>query len=96
MSEKPNAIDYKVQLASLRERCGESIKRISTLRQAHHALHKALLAAIETGPKTVPELAVATGKPAQEIFWHLMALKKYNQVVEDRKQGGYVGYRKKS
>jgi hypothetical protein len=96
VNETTDRPDYKEQLKVLRERRGEAIQRINKLRQEHHALHTSLLAAMEAGPKTVPELAAAVSKPAQEVLWHLMALKKYNRVVEDKKQGEYVGYRKKN
>jgi len=96
MSETRESIDYREQLKSLRLRSPHTIERAAKLRQEQQKLHKAMLAEMENGPKTVPELAQALGRETREVFWHLMALKKYNMVVEDKKQGEYVGYCKKN
>ena len=40
----------------------------------------------------MPELAAATGMPADEVLWYMAALKKYGEVVEAEKCGGYFRY----
>jgi predicted transcriptional regulator len=80
----------------LRQCNPETIERAAKLRQEQQKLHKAILAEMEHGPKTVPELAQALERETREVFWHLMALKKYNRISEDKKQGEYVGYCKKN
>jgi len=96
MSEKKENTDYKDQLKTLRDRNPVTVEQAGKLRLKQQKLHKALLAEIENGPKTVPELAVALECESREVLWHLMALKKYNKVVDDKKQGEYVGYCKKN
>lgn len=44
-------------------------------------------------PRTVPELAEATGLPTQTAFWYLMGLKKYGSVAEGEQDGDYFQYR---
>ncbi len=44
------------------------------------------------GPATVPAVAEATGLAADKVLWYLAALKKYGQVVEEGKEGGYYRY----
>ncbi len=48
---------------------------------------------LKEGAATVPVLAEATGLPAQTVFWHLIAFKKYGKVVEGAQEGDYFQYR---
>ena len=41
---------------------------------------------------TVPELHAATGLPANEILWYLMAWKKYGHIVESEACEDYYKY----
>lgn len=41
---------------------------------------------------TVPELHAATGLPAYEILWNLMAWKKYGHIVESEACEDYYKY----
>ena len=53
---------------------------------------KALKQSLQTGGKTVPELARDTGLPASEVLWYLAALKKYGEIDEGAKAGSYFRY----
>lgn len=44
------------------------------------------------GGKTAPELAHLSGMPASEVLWYLASLKKYGEVFEGEKDGGYYRY----
>lgn len=48
---------------------------------------------LKEGPRTVLELAEATGMPTQALFWQLMSLKKYGRVAEGEQDGDYFQYR---
>ncbi len=48
---------------------------------------------LKESPRTVPELAEATGIPSQTVFWYLMGLKKYGRVAEGDQDGDYFRYR---
>lgn len=76
----------------LRERRGGVPKELAdrSRRQAH--IHKVLKAALTDGPKTVPEIATITELPSHEVFWYVMGLKKYGQIVEDAERDGYFAY----
>ena len=53
---------------------------------------KAIKGHLEKGAATVPEVAGATEMPADEVLWYMAALKKYGQIVEAEKDGGYFRY----
>jgi hypothetical protein len=76
----------------LRERRGgvppEFVQR--SRRQAQ--THKLLTGALKDGPKTVPEIAQITALPTHELFWYLMGMKKYGQIVEGEERDGYYEY----
>ena len=46
------------------------------------AMHCHLLAALEDGPKTVPEIAQAMGHPSHEVMYWVMAARRYGLVKE--------------
>lgn len=46
------------------------------------AMRRHLLAALEDGPKTVPEIARAMGQPSHEVMYWLMAARRYGLVKE--------------
>lgn len=53
---------------------------------------KAILAALACGAKTVPEVAAETGIDAQQVFWMINALRKYNKAAGVGKRGDYTTY----
>lgn len=48
--------------------------------------------ALKHGPMTVPEIRAATGIPADQVLWYLMAWKKYGQIVEVEQSEDYYSY----
>jgi predicted Rossmann fold nucleotide-binding protein DprA/Smf involved in DNA uptake len=42
---------------------------------------------------TVPEIAEATGLPVSEVLWYVASLKKYGEILEGPKAGGYYRYK---
>lgn len=50
-------------------------------RKAYTDMRKALRSALEEEPKTIPELAKATGFSIEEVTYYLMTLRKYGDVV---------------
>ena len=68
----------------------ENIELMRKAREVQNAITKVL----KEGPKTVPEIAEATGIPKDEIFWHLMTMHKYGLVEpEEKDEEGYFRYR---
>lgn len=62
-----------------------------------NAAKKEVLAALEDGPATVPEIAERTGRPPAEVTWHLMTLRKFGDIETDRadEMDEFYYYRKK-
>jgi hypothetical protein len=42
---------------------------------------------------TVPEIAAAAGLPVSEVLWYVATLKKYGEILEGPKDGGYYRYK---
>ncbi|MBI9083393.1 MAG: hypothetical protein JEZ11_07335 [Desulfobacterales bacterium] len=53
---------------------------------------KSIKTHLEKGAGTVPEVADATGMPTEEVLWYMAALKKYGEIGESGKDGGYFRY----
>lgn len=80
----------------LRERLGAAPKRPAEISREHAKIKKQIRGALNDGPKTVPEVAEASGLQSSEVFWHLMSMKKYGEVVEGDERDSYVEYVLKS
>ncbi len=86
-TEKP-----KKPIQVLRERRGGVPKELAALRRDQSKIRKTLTESLHDGPKTVPELANATGIPSHTTLWYLMGLKKYGKVIEKEERDGYYEY----
>ena len=82
----------KAPVHILRDRRGGVPPALLELTRRQAAIRKQLTQALQAGPKTVPDLAAASGFPTHEVFWHLMAMKKYGQIVEGEERDGYFEY----
>jgi hypothetical protein len=85
----------KRPLEILRERRGGMSKELKEYFNAQQRVKKAIRAALAGGPKTVPEIAAESATPASDILWHLMAMRRYGEIVDGPEQDGYVLYRLK-
>jgi predicted transcriptional regulator len=47
-----------------------------------HVMRRRILKALESGPLTVPEIAMAIGSPSDEVMFWVMGMRKYGHVVE--------------
>jgi hypothetical protein len=72
----------KEQIAAVTARMKEQRQAVKTIKEH--------LAGAE---RTVPEIAVATGLPASEVLWYVASLKKYGEILEGAKAGGYYRYK---
>ncbi len=89
MSERRSTV------VQLRNRSGlkPSKENVELMRRSKE-VQTAITKALKDGPKTVPEIAKATGLSKDEIFWHLMTMHKYGVVEPDEKdEAGYFRYR---
>ena len=76
----------------LRDRQGGMSKELKDYFNAQQAVYKALRAALKEGPRTVPQLAAECKLPPPTVMWHLMALRRYGEVVDGPEQHGYLVY----
>jgi hypothetical protein len=47
-----------------------------------HLMRRPILEALGSGPLTIPQIAEAIGKPAQEVVFWVMGMRKYGYVAE--------------
>lgn len=84
--------EAKSPIQVLRERRGGVPKHLVERNRQQIAVRRKLVEALRAGPKTVPELAQATGLPRHHVFWHLMAMRKYGTVSEGAEREEYFLY----
>ena len=46
------------------------------------SMHRPILDAVAGGPLTIPAIAGAIGKPAEEVVYWVMGMRRYGQLVE--------------
>jgi predicted transcriptional regulator len=92
MSEKENARKRAEMLKHLREEHKETIARTQALFKEQQAIRRQISQVMRDAPKTVPEVAEATGLPADQVLWHITAMKKYDLAVETGMGGEYYQY----
>lgn len=78
MTDKGMQDKYKQQLKLARERHGKPSEARNAERKESLRLRKAVLDALASGPKTVPELAAEIGADPCKVLWHVAALRKCN------------------
>ena len=84
--------DKKAALKALRQERRPSIKRATAAMQAQRKTIKAIQETLAGGSATVPDIARHIRIPTDEVLWFIATMKKYGQVVEDGKDGGYYRY----
>lgn len=75
--------------AARKAQIAAATRRMKEQRRAVQAI-KERLAGTEL---TVPEIAAGTGLPLSEVMWYVATLKKYGEILEGGKAGGYFSYR---
>jgi hypothetical protein len=75
--------------AARKEQIAATTVRMKEQRQAIKAIKEHL----DGAELTVPEIAAATGLPVSEVLWYVASLKKYGEILEGPKDGGYYRYK---
>jgi hypothetical protein len=83
----------KETLKKLRDARGPAVQAAIDAHQEHVVDRRKIRAALAKGPVTVPELARACALPTRTVLWHLAAMRKYGELVEDAQVGDYFNYR---
>ena len=81
-----------VVLKRLRQEHQDTVARAQARLKEQKAIRRQICQAMRGAPKTVPEVAEATGLPANQVLWHLTAMKKYDLAVETGMCGEYYLY----
>jgi hypothetical protein len=89
---KEDAKKRTALLKRLREEHKETVARTQALLKEQKAIRRQICQAIRDTPKTVPEVAEATGLPTDQALWHITAMKKYDLAVETGMCGEYYLY----
>lgn len=79
-------------MKQLRIQRKKSIETASAIMKTQKREMKTIREYLQQGDATVPDIAVATAMPVDQTLWYLMAMKKYGEVVEAQKEGGYFKY----
>jgi predicted transcriptional regulator len=95
MSESPQ-IDKpaaeKTPLTLLRERRGGMSDELKEYFRLQQQTRKGLRTALKEGSKTVPELAALLNLEKPATLWHVMAMRRYGEVIEKAERNGYPLY----
>ena len=89
---QPRTDKPKRAIEVLRERHGGMSKELKEYFNDQQKIYKALRAALKNGPRTVPQLAKECSLPSPIVMWHLMALRRYGQVLDGPEENGYLRY----
>ena len=93
MSDRPESAQTRTQrLKALRERYRDSVSRVQAQVKAQNEIRRQIRQVFTSEARTVPEIAQACGLPADQVFWHIMAMRKYGQVEEQGMDGQYYRY----
>ena len=82
----------KKPIQVFREKRGLELKKAQERHRETLKVKKQITGALGDAAMTAPELAKATGLPADLVFWHLMAMKKYGEIEEGEEREGYFAY----
>ena len=92
MNTTLNAKHRSQFLKQLREEHHETVAQVQAQLKEQQAIRRQIAQAMRDTPKTVPEIAEVSGLPAEQVLWHLIAMKKYNLVIETGLSGEYYLY----
>ena len=82
----------KEAMKKLRESRKPIIKATSARVKENRKAVKAIKEQLQDEARTVPEIAEATGLASAEVLWFIATLKKYGEILEGDKDGGYFRY----
>lgn len=83
ITDKEAAHKRTAMLADLRKERREKVEQAQALLKEQQAVRKTLSRVMQGEPRSIPEIAAATNLPPHEVLWHITAMKKYGEVLED-------------
>lgn len=82
----------KEAMKKLRSDRKKWITQASTMVKEQKKILKAIKGHLADQPATVPEISEATGVSSDSVLWYLATLKKYGNITEGEKDGGFFRY----
>jgi predicted Rossmann fold nucleotide-binding protein DprA/Smf involved in DNA uptake len=92
MSSQEDTHNRAALLKRLRKEHEETVARTQELLREQKAIRREICRAMGDHPRTVLEVAQATGLPSPKVLWHLTAMKTYGLVAEVGMCGEYYQY----
>jgi hypothetical protein len=73
---------------------GTRLRDVREIIRDEQSMRAPILKALEAGPQTIPQIAAAIGKPANEVVFWVMGLRKYGWIAEIKEANdeGYFPY----
>ena len=90
--EATEKTEKKEAMKKLRESRKDITKATSARVKENRKAVKAIKEQLRAEARTVPEIAEATGIASAEVLWFIATLKKYGEIAEGDKDGGYFRY----
>jgi len=84
--------EKKAAMKRLRREHKQKIKAIAATMKAQKEAVKAIKEQMKHDVGTVPQIARETGISPDKVLWYIAALKKYGEISEAEKDGGYFRY----
>ncbi len=78
-----------------RERQGGIAPELKEYVKEQNTARKVIRNALGSGARTVPEIASESGLDSSAVMWHVMAMKRYGEVLEAGREGDYYTYQLK-
>ena len=82
----------KDAMKRLRQERKQKIKAISATMKEQKKAVKAIKEQMKNDVGTVPRISRETGISPDKVLWYIAALKKYGEISEAEKDGGYFRY----
>lgn len=89
---KEDKAKLKTLLKRLREERGDAYEKARAANKATRQTRAQVVKSLKVEPKTVPELTEELGLPTEQVLWHVMAMRKYGQVLEGEQEGDFFRY----
>ncbi len=72
----------------------EGHREVREVVRDEHLMRRRIVALIEDGPRTIPDIAASLGRPSWEVTYWVMGLRKYGWLAEDKEvdDDGYFLY----
>ena len=94
MTNDPKTLSRGEMLKNLRQQHASTVERTQTLLRQQKQIQQEICKFLLDNPKTVPDVALEIGMPANEVLWYMASFKKYGLIVEKGMCGDYPLYQK--